>query len=81
MGSILLVAVLILLVNLPFGYWRATTRKFSPAWFVAVHGAVPIAVGLRWLAGVGFRWSLLPLFVAAYFGGQILGSRLRRRAA
>ena len=35
------------LVNLPFGYWRERTVKFSPAWFVAVHAAVPLIIALR----------------------------------
>jgi hypothetical protein len=73
-----LVAVAILVVNLPFGFWRAGLRKFSPAWFVAVHAPVPLAIGLRWLAGIPFRLVALPLFVAAFFGGQMLGGRLRR---
>ena len=41
------VAAAVLLINLPFGFWRAGVRKFSPAWFVAVHAPVPLAVGLR----------------------------------
>jgi len=79
--AVALVVLGILIVNLPFGWWRAGLRKFSPAWFVAVHAPVPLVVGLRSWAGLGFRWSLLPLFVAAYFGGQLLGGRLARRAA
>ncbi len=71
------IAILILLINLPFGFWRAGLRKFSPAWFVAVHAPVPIAVGLRFASGLGFQWQTLPLFVAAFFGGQWLGGRLR----
>ena len=67
------------LVNLPFGWWRAVLRKFSPAWFVAIHAPVPIVIGLRWALGLPFRWAMLPLFVAAYFGGQFVGSRLRFR--
>ena len=70
-----------LLVNVPFGYWRAGVRKFSPAWFVAVHAAVPMVVGLRFALGLPFRWILFPLFVAAYFGGQTVGSRWRARRA
>jgi hypothetical protein len=73
-----LVAGLILAVNLPFGFWRAGTRRFSLAWFVAVHGPVPIAVALRWASGLGFELVTLPLFVAAYFTGQLAGGRLRR---
>ena len=68
-----------LLVNVPFGYWRAGVRKFSPAWLVAVHAAVPMVVGLRFALGLPFRWALFPLFVAAYFGGQVVGSRWRLR--
>jgi hypothetical protein len=66
-------------LNLPFGYWRVGVRKFSPQWFVAVHAAVPLVIALRFALGLPFRWSMLPLFVAAYFGGQLAGSRLRPR--
>ena len=66
-------------LNLPFGYWRAGVRKFSPQWFVAVHAVVPIVIGMRYAAGLPFRWGLLPLFIAAYFGGQYVGSRWRLR--
>jgi len=75
--GILLAATL--LVNLPFGYWRAGLRKLSPAWFLAVHAAVPLVAGLRVLTGYGFRWSTLPIFLAAYFAGQLVGGSLRRR--
>jgi hypothetical protein len=73
------VAALVALVNIPFGFWRAGVRKFSPAWFLAVHLPVPIAIGLRFASGLGFRWATLPLFVAAFFGGQWLGAKLRRQ--
>ena len=66
-------------INVPFGYWRAGTQKFSPAWFVAVHAAVPLVVALRYALGLPFRWAVFPLFVAAYFGGQTVGARLRTR--
>ncbi len=64
-------------INAPFGYWRAGVRKFSPQWFVAVHAAVPMVIALRFALGLPFRWSMFPFFVAAYFGGQFAGSRLR----
>jgi hypothetical protein len=64
-------------LNLPFGYWRAGLRKFSPQWFVAVHAVVPLVIALRLALGLPVRWSMLPLFVAAYFSGQFAGSRLR----
>jgi hypothetical protein len=69
------------LLNVPFGYWRSGVRKFSPQWFVAVHAVVPLVIGMRLAADLPFRWSLFPLFVAAYFGGQFVGSRWRLRRA
>jgi hypothetical protein len=76
---IAIVALLILLLNVPFGMWRARVRKFSPAWFVAVHAPVPLAIGLRLASGLGWRLNTLPLFVGAFFAGQFLGGRLRQR--
>ena len=66
-------------VNLPFGHWRAVLRKFSPAWFVAIHAPVPIVIGLRFALGLPFRWAAVPLFVIAFFGGQLVGRRWRLR--
>ena len=77
MQALILAAAFTLLVNLPFGYWRAGTRKFSPAWFVAVHGPVPLVVAARLLLGVGFRWANITVLVAAFFAGQLAGGRLR----
>jgi hypothetical protein len=74
-----LAAVAIIALNVPFGWWRAAQRKFSRTWFIAVHAPVPLAIGMRWAAGIPFRVVLLPVFVAAFFGGQWLGARLRRR--
>ncbi len=71
------VACATLVLNLPFGFWRAGVRKFSPAWFLAVHAPVPLIVVMRLAAGVGWRLSTFPVLVGAFFGGQFLGSRLR----
>jgi hypothetical protein len=46
-----------------------------------VHAAVPLVIALRFALGLPFRWSMFPLFVAAYFGGQFAGSRLRQKRA
>jgi hypothetical protein len=71
------VAGSILLINVPFGYLRAGVRKFSAAWFLAVHFPIPIAVGLRMLVHLGWRLYLLPLWMGAFFAGQFLGGKLR----
>lgn len=72
------VALAVLLVNLPFGFWRAGVKRFTLPWFVAVHAPVPFVIGLRVLAGLGWRLSTVPLLVAAFVTGQFVGGRLRR---
>ncbi len=62
-------------LNVPFGYWRAATRKMSKEWFVAVHFPVPFVVALRYLSSATIYH--IPAFVLAYFSGQLLGSRIR----
>lgn len=76
-SSPLAVATFALLANLPFGYWRASCRKLSFAWFVAIHVPVLLVIVLRLWLGVAFRFSTLPLFVLAFIGGQFLGGRIR----
>lgn len=75
----ILLLVFAFVVNLPFGYWREGAGKFSLAWFVAVHAAVPLIIGFRRLFDVPFEWALLPFAVLAYFAGQTIGARMRRR--
>jgi hypothetical protein len=74
------IALLIFVMNLPFGAWRERLRKLSPSWFVAIHLPVVLAIGMRFLMGVPFRLITLPLYVSAFFLGQLAGGRLRRWA-
>jgi len=69
----------VILVNLPFGYWRAGLRRLTPTWFVAVHAPVPLVVAIRLLLGIRFRIATVPLLAGAFFVGQLLGGRLRPR--
>jgi hypothetical protein len=71
------VAAATLVLNLPFGFWRAGVRKFSPAWFLAVHAPVPLIVGMRLAADLGWRLSTFPILIGAFFGGQFIGGRIR----
>ena len=75
--SVWTVAILVLVMNLPFGFWRAGLKRFTLPWFVAVHAPVPLVIGLRVLTGLGWRLSTLPLLVGAFFAGQFLGGRFR----
>jgi cytochrome b561 len=70
------VAILVFIINLPFGYWRANVRKLSQQWFLAIHIPVPFVIGLRIFAGLGWRVYTFPFVVGAFFLGQLAGSVL-----
>ncbi len=76
--NIVTVAVLVFILNLPFGYWRANVKKFSFPWFLSVHAPVPFVIALRLLSGLGFQLITFPIMIGAYFGGQFAGSGLHR---
>ena len=77
--TLALAARLIVLVNLPFGYWRAGVRKLSAPWFAAVHLPVLLVVGIRLLLDLPFAWRVLPFTAGAFALGQWLGGWWRRR--
>lgn len=74
--TLLTVMIAVFVLNLPFGYWRHTTRKFSLPWVLAVHLPVPGVVALRLLSGLGFELYTFPLLIASFFAGQFTGARL-----
>jgi hypothetical protein len=77
MPNLAAVAAAVLVVNLPFGFWRAGVKRFTLPWFLAVHAPVPAVVGLRVLSGLGWQPSTVPALAGAFFAGQFLGGRLR----
>jgi len=79
--SLWVVAVLVFLINLPFGFWRAGVEKLSRQWFLAVHLPVPLVVALRVFSGLGWRPVSFPVLIGAFFLGQYVGGRLRRLSA
>jgi hypothetical protein len=74
----LLLAACAVLINLPFGYWRGGCRKYSAAWFAAIHIPVFLTIGMRFSLGVPLRLATLPLYVLAFAGGQSIGARYRK---
>ena len=63
-----------ILINLPFGYLRKKTRKYSFKWFLCIHLPIPFIFLARVSSGLSFRY--IPLFVFAAVAGQIVGGRL-----
>ncbi|HEX8501329.1 MAG TPA: hypothetical protein VF659_12175 [Pyrinomonadaceae bacterium] len=71
------VAPLVFLINLPFGYWRASTKKFSPWWFLAAHLPVPLVIALSIYSGLRWKLISLPVLAGAFVLGQFVGGRVR----
>jgi len=80
MSNLLIVATGVVLINVPFGFWRAGVPKFSLPWFLAVHGPVPLVVALRLLFHIGFGITSFPVLVGMYFSGQYVGGLLKKRS-
>ncbi|HJQ35055.1 MAG TPA: hypothetical protein VJ866_23090 [Pyrinomonadaceae bacterium] len=70
------VALLVFLLNLPFGYWRASVRRKSGRWFLAVYLPAALAVALGIYSGRGFRLMSLTV-VVAFLLGQFVGGKVR----
>ena len=76
-SKIVLVAMvfsLTVVLNLPFGYIRKKTRKFSFKWFAYIHIPIPFIFLARVLSHLDFRY--VPFFVVAAVIGQVVGGRL-----
>lgn len=73
-AKLLLITLTILLLNIPFGYWRASVKKFSWKWILAIHLPIPFIIVLRMVSGVGWHAVTFPLFIGVFFLGQISGS-------
>ena len=79
MLELFLISLLVLIVNIPFGYWRSNVKTFSLQWFLAIHIPVPFIIALRIVSEIGFAWYTYVFFVIAYFLGQQTGSLLIKK--
>jgi len=75
-AKMLAIGLLGMAVNVPLGVWREHTEKFSPAWFVAIHSAIPFIAMLR--KSVNMPKSAMAFTVAASILGQMIGSRAEK---
>lgn len=77
--NILIIVLVIIIFNLPFGYWRSLTKKFSVQWFLAVHLLVPFVIFIRIKSGMSILW--FPVTFGAYFIGQFYGGKMGKKFA
>lgn len=74
--SLWTLAIIVFVLNLPFGYWRANTQKFSLQWFFAIHAPIPFVIAFRLLGHLGWKFITFPILVGAFTVGQFLGGKL-----
>ena len=60
--------------NVLLGIWRSGLRRFSPAWFVAIHASIPLLIAMR-LVLIRTLWVIPPEIGLAVVG-QFVGARL-----
>jgi len=74
-----IVTLITFFFNIPWGYWRASVKKFSWRWFLAVHLPIPLIVFLRFYFKLGFKLYTYPFLVGAFFLGQYVGARYYKK--
>jgi hypothetical protein len=72
-------SVLALVLNMPLGYMRAKSRKYSIQWVLWIHASIPFIVWFR-IANDLENWIIAVNIVLAILG-QLLGSYLLHRRA
>ena len=72
MVKLALISFTILIINMPFGYWRANVKKYSLQWILAIH--IPVLIGIieRIVSHLEFSWITLPVFILVFFIGHFL---------
>ena len=78
--SITVISLLLfaLFSNIPLGYLRMGSPKYSVRWFVYIHLSVPFIIGLRIANNIS--WQMIPFSIALAVVGQMIGSRIYRRS-
>ena len=70
-----IVATVVFILNMPFGFWRSRVRKFSWPWILSIHLPVPMIIALRVYSGIGWHLISFPILIGAFLCGQFTGGR------
>ena len=65
------------MLNLPFGWLRTYTKKFSILWAACIHAPIPLVAIIRVYTGID--WIYIPIFLIFSIAGQLVGGRLKER--
>jgi hypothetical protein len=71
---ILILFAITFFINLPFGYARAKSKKYSFRWFLFIHVPIPLIFAARTVSHIEIKY--IPVFALAAIMGQVLGGRL-----
>jgi len=74
-------AVVIFLLNIPFGYWRSNVKRYGFQWYLAIHFPVPFIVLMRFAFDIGWHWSTFVIFILSFFLGQFTGGLIHKHLA
>lgn len=74
--NIVLFVLLAVAINLPFGSYRTITRKFSLAWWLAIHLPIPLILVVR-IFIFGLPVWTIPISLASAVAGQIWGGKFQ----
>ena len=72
--TVLAVFIFTLLINLPFGYARAKTKRYSLRWFLYIHLPIPLIFIARSTSHLDIKY--LPLLACVAILGQFFGGKL-----
>ncbi len=71
------VSIISFVVNIPLGYFRKNTRKFSFMWFLYVHASIPLIIYMRIKLDAD-NW-IIPVNIFLAVMGQLLGQTFNTR--
>ncbi len=66
-----------LLSNVPLGYLRMGSPRFSLRWFIYIHLSIPFIIILRVVNDIS--WQIIPITFGLAIAGQMIGSRIYRQ--
>lgn len=74
MLTVFLIMLFTFILNLPFGYFRSRSKKYSLKWFIYVHLPVPLVIIARLISNADYKF--IPLFIISAIFGQFFGGKL-----
>jgi len=74
--NLIVFCIIVFILTIPFGYWRANVKRFGILWFLAIHVPIPFIILLRIFSGVGFEFITYPFTIAAFFTGHFIGKKI-----